>query len=83
MASNPEPLGLSWNEKFVQLLEAVEICSMQCRLKSTQDWAAFLHENPHLLFMQINSYIHYNTGMISLSLKIKLYISLLFLGSNL
>lgn len=82
MAPNPEPLGLLWNEKFVQLLEAVEICNMQCSLRSTQDRVAFLNVNPHPLFMQINSYIHYNTGMISLCQKIKLYISLLFLGSN-
>lgn len=83
MARHPEPLGLLWNEKFVQLLEAVEICNMQCRPKSAQDWVAFLNVNPHPLFMQSNSYIHYyNTGMISLCQKIKLYISLLFLGSN-
>lgn len=51
MAPNPEPLGLLWNEKFVQLLEAVEICNMQCSLRSTQDRVAFLNVNPHPLFM--------------------------------
>lgn len=61
MAPNPEPFGLLWNEKFVQLLEAVEICNMQCMLKSTQDWVAFLNVNPRPLFMQNNSNIHYNT----------------------
>lgn len=58
MAPRPEPLGLLWNEKFVQLSEAVEICNMQCRPKSAQDWVAFLNVNPHPLFMQSNSYIH-------------------------
>lgn len=40
---------------------------------------------PHLMEMNIYRvrYIHYNTGMTSLGQKIKLYISLLFLGSNL
>lgn len=41
MAPNPEPFGLLWNEKFVQLLEAVGTRNMQCRLRSTQGWAAF------------------------------------------
>lgn len=82
MAPNPEPFGLLWNEKFVQLLEAVEICNMQCMLESTQDWVAFLNVNPRPLSMQNNSNIHYNTGMISLCQKKKLCISSFFLGSN-
>lgn len=62
MAPNPEPLGLLWNEKFVQLLEAVGTRNMQWRLRSTQGWAAFC-VGLLALSMQMSSYIHYNTGV--------------------
>lgn len=64
-----------------------KVCYMQLRLQSTRlgSFSEISIPIPHLMEINIYRvhYIHYNTGMTSLCRKIKLYISLLFLGSNL